>query len=117
MSPLDDPTPTVNAVLPILAPFPPLTLREACTQLAIRQLDALDPNTPLDQHEWDRFQRLLAVLERATEVHKSTRNAAIWCLAELPALGRQTPIQKCQTERGYKRVLGLLGQIEHGIFG
>ena len=95
----------------------PVTLELASIQLDVRPLHTLESTTPLTENESQRLNRLALVLERATQVHKTAREAATWCLAELPALGRQTPIQKCQTEEGYQRVLGLLSQIEHGIFG
>jgi len=80
-------------------------------------LDPAVPDLALRPVERDRLLRLLGMLERAKEVLKGSHHAGIWALQELPALGRQTPIQKCQTEEGYQRVLHLLGQIEHGIFG
>lgn len=108
---------TAHEALEALAPYAPLAPGHASDQLQVRHLLGIDPATPLTEAERQRFHRLLIVLERATEVHRTAREAALWCLQELPALGRQTPIQKCRTEKGYLRVLHLLGQIEHGIFG
>lgn len=100
-----------------LEPYAPLTPGIVSEQLSATDLDNPDPTFALSEEDTQRLHRLFSVLDRATVVHKSPRQAAIWCLQELPALGRQTPIQKCQTEEGYRRVLGLLGQIEHGVFG
>lgn len=67
--------------------------------------------------ESDRLWRYLRLYARALEVHKTEEAARAWLHAPLPALGRRTALEVSTDSPGAERALGVLGQIEHGVFG
>lgn len=57
------------------------------------------------------------VFKRAKEVLESERAAKSWLTgACLPSLRGRCPAEAVQTASGRKRVLNILGQLEHGVF-
>lgn len=68
-------------------------------------------------HESDRMWLLLRLYLRALEVHGGEVAARAWLSAPLPALGRRSPLEVSTDSAGAERALGVLGQIQHGVFG
>ena len=69
------------------------------------------------QHESDRMWLLLRLYLRALEVHGSEVAARAWLSAPLPALGQRSALEVSRDSAGAERALGVLGQIQHGVFG
>lgn len=75
---------------------------------------ARDRFTP---YESDRMWMLLRLYLRALEVHGSEMAARAWLSAPLPALGGRSALEVSTDSAGVERALGVLGQIQHGVFG
>lgn len=67
--------------------------------------------------ESDRMWMLLRLYLRALEVHGSEVAARAWLRAPLPALGRRSALEVSTDSAGAERAMGVLGQIQHGVFG
>lgn len=68
-------------------------------------------------HESDRMWVLLRLYVRALDVHGSEDAAREWLGSPLPALGGRSALEVSTDSAGAERVLGVLGQIQHGVFG
>ena len=81
---------------------------------ALARRRARDRFTP---YESDRMWMLLRLYLRALDVHGSEAAARAWLGAPLPALGRRSALGVSTDSPGAERALGVLGQIERGVFG
>ncbi len=71
----------------------------------------------LEAMESDRLFRLARIFAHAVEVFESEERARDWLETENRALGGRKPRELLDTDIGAQEVDGVLGRIEHGIFG
>ncbi|MCP4659683.1 MAG: DUF2384 domain-containing protein [bacterium] len=71
----------------------------------------------LEAMESDRLFRLARIFVHAVEVFESEERARDWLDTDNRALGGRKPRQLLDTDVGAQEVDGVLGRIEHGIFG
>jgi len=57
------------------------------------------------------------VVQAAVRTFESPISAADWLIDPIASLGGKSPLQACRSRTGRTRVLQLLSQIEHGVFG
>jgi putative toxin-antitoxin system antitoxin component (TIGR02293 family) len=78
--------------------------------------DRLDGHQPLATREADRFDRLVLLLQRATEVFGDEAKALRWLKTPKRSLAGATPLDYCAREAGFLAVLAQLDRIDYGIY-
>jgi putative toxin-antitoxin system antitoxin component (TIGR02293 family) len=71
----------------------------------------------LTADESERLVRLARVAARAEEVLGDRGAALRWLRKPNRALGQASPLELLDTDLGLDAVLGVLGRVEHGVFG
>ncbi len=108
-------------------PFPSFQKATAALRLSLRDVErVLGLSTRslqrrkagrLTATESERILRLVRAAARAERVLGDPAAALDWLGSPNRALGGESPLQLLDTELGAKRVLDVLGRIEHGVYG
>jgi putative toxin-antitoxin system antitoxin component (TIGR02293 family) len=94
-----------------------LSLRDVEKALGLSSRSLLRRKTGrLSAIESERILRLVRVVARAEHVLGDREAALDWLSSSNRALGGDEPVSLLDTELGAKRVLDVLGRIEHGVY-
>ena len=84
--------------------------------IAPRTLSRRKKEGRLHTDESERLYRVVALVERASEVLEDESKAIRWLKSPKRALDGKTPLEYADTQVGIEEVKELLGRIEHGVF-
>jgi putative toxin-antitoxin system antitoxin component (TIGR02293 family) len=86
-------------------------------RIPARTLSRRKASGRLEPDESERLLRLSNLVDKATALFESDRQAAIeWLCRPQKALGDGVPLQYAKSEIGARAVEDLIGRLEHGIF-
>lgn len=108
---------TVGQAIAALVPYPPVTLDIACAQLGIRPLLGRQPEVLLELQESLRLDRLVRLLDSATDGTGEGYVGVLWTMGRCAALDGSTPIEACQHEGRAEDAMAALRREQDRLFG